>query len=222
LNPEEDEAQDDLEMETDQIDNSLEGLSPIASIDRDGDSGADTLANESDLNDAKDDFVFENFRDTLIASGLTSAETAAANLLSLSGLTDYSSRVSEETFAELSRYAAATIAYDAKLLWSQIEEAGTSFEAEFGEISHTLGAVSVFGVAGYVLWTLRGGVLMAAAMSQLPNWRMVDPLPLLDTYSSDKNQTSEDDVTVVQSSTQWVKSLRKCKANCFATSHYSK
>ena len=70
-----------------------------------------------------------------------------------------------------------------------------AFEAEFGKVSFTLGAVSAFGAAGYILWTLRGGVLMAAAMSQLPSWRMVDPLPVLDSYSNVRNESSEDDVT---------------------------
>jgi hypothetical protein len=32
---------------------------------------------------------------------------------------------------------------------------------------------------GYVLWLLRGGVLLASLMSSLPAWRFVDPLPVL-------------------------------------------
>ena len=131
----------------------------------------------------------------MIASGFASQETAATSLLSLSRLADYATRVNEETITELGRYAVAAIAYDAELLWKQLDEIEASFEAEFGKVSYSLGAVSAFGAAGYILWTLRGGVLMAAAMSQLPSWRMVDPLPVLDSYSDDKNDNGEDDVT---------------------------
>ena len=105
-----------------------------------------------------------------------------------------STRANEERITELGRYAVAAIAYDTELLWSQLDGIEASFEAEFGNVSYSLGAVSAFGAAGYILWTLRGGVLMAAAMSQLPSWRMVDPLPVLDSYSNDRNETGEDDV----------------------------
>jgi hypothetical protein len=42
---------------------------------------------------------------------------------------------------------------------------------------------------GYVLWLLRGGVLLSSVLSSLPAWRMVDPLPVLaslDRSSKDK------------------------------------
>jgi hypothetical protein len=45
-------------------------------------------------------------------------------------------------------------------------------------------AASVFVVStglsvGYVLWLLRGGVLLASLLSSIPAWRLVDPLPVL-------------------------------------------
>ena len=193
MDSDDDAAQDEIETSTDPT-NPLDGLLPISSIGRNQGSGADTIANESNL-DGTGDFSFENFRDNVIASGLANAEVAAASLLSLSSLADYSSRVDEQDIAELGRHAVATIAYDAKLLWNKLEEIEQSFEAEFGKVSFRLGAVSAFGAAGYILWTLRGGVLMAAAISQMPSWKMVDPLPLLDSYSRDANDNDEDDVT---------------------------
>ncbi len=33
--------------------------------------------------------------------------------------------------------------------------------------------------AGYVLWLIRGGVLLSTALSSLPAWRFIDPLPVL-------------------------------------------
>jgi hypothetical protein len=32
---------------------------------------------------------------------------------------------------------------------------------------------------GYVIWLVRGGVLMSSMLSALPAWQMVDPLPVL-------------------------------------------
>ena len=43
----------------------------------------------------------------------------------------------------------------------------------------TTAAASVGLSVGYVLWLLRGGVLISSMLSSLPAWRMVDPLPIL-------------------------------------------
>ena len=188
-----DAASDEVDINLDQS-NDLDSLPPIASIAPNDGAGADTFESESTLN-GSDDFSFETFRENLIASGFADQENAAASLLSLSRLADYATRANEETITELGRYAVAAIAYDAERLWKQLDDIETSFDTEFGELSYSLGAVSAFGAAGYILWTLRGGVLMAAAMSQLPSWRMVDPLPVLDSYSNDRNDNGEDDVT---------------------------
>jgi len=152
----EDASQEEVANEADQT-NPLDGLSPLASSDQNGVSGADTIANEADLDGTGSDFVFESFKENVIASGIANQEVATASLLSLSRLTGYASGESEDSIAELSRYAIASIAYDARQLWSQLDELETSFDAEFGEVSYSLGAVSAFGAAGYILWTLRGG-----------------------------------------------------------------
>ena len=34
--------------------------------------------------------------------------------------------------------------------------------------------------AGYMFWMVKGGYLLASVMSQLPAWRFMDPLPILD------------------------------------------
>ena len=40
-------------------------------------------------------------------------------------------------------------------------------------------AVSTGLSVGYVLWLVRGGVLLSSVLSSLPAWRLVDPLPVL-------------------------------------------
>ena len=37
------------------------------------------------------------------------------------------------------------------------------------------GGVSI----GYVVWLVRGGVLMSSMLSALPAWQMIDPMPVL-------------------------------------------
>jgi hypothetical protein len=169
-------------------------MTPLELVNRNEGAGADTFANSSSSTGNADELLVEDLRENLVSSELMSSQMAATNLLSLSGLVDYSSKIGEQTILELSRHAVATVVYDANLLWSQLDEVEASFEAQFGDVSVTLGAVSAFGAAGYILWTLRGGVLMAAAMSQLPGWRMVDPLPLLDSYAKERIENADDDV----------------------------
>ena len=46
--------------------------------------------------------------------------------------------------------------------------------------------------AGYVLWVLRGGYLVASLLSSLPTWQFVDPLPALD-HAAMNNASIPDD-----------------------------
>ena len=49
-------------------------------------------------------------------------------------------------------------------------------------IDFTLSSITSMATLGGVLWVLRGGVLMATTLSQLPTWRMIDPLTVLDSF----------------------------------------
>jgi hypothetical protein len=56
--------------------------------------------------------------------------------------------------------------------------------------------VSSIGLSvGYVVWLLRGGVLLASLLSSLPAWQVLDPLPILvrrkDEDRSDDNESLE-------------------------------
>jgi len=44
---------------------------------------------------------------------------------------------------------------------------------------------------GYIVWLLRGGVLLSSVLTSLPAWRMIDPLPVLNT-SSDTDNTDDE------------------------------
>ena len=90
-----------------------------------------------------------------------------------------------------------SVAFDANYLFDQIQELENlpSFDATFGKLEMTLGAVTVVGSAGYILWALRGGVLVAAALAQLPGWTNFDPLPLLDSVERSSGKKDEEDLT---------------------------
>lgn len=46
---------------------------------------------------------------------------------------------------------------------------------------------------GYVVWMLRGGVLVSTLLSSLPAWRLVDPLPVLGRMDDDGDDDGDGD-----------------------------
>jgi VCBS repeat-containing protein len=60
-------------------------------------------------------------------------------------------------------------------------------------VAGTVFAASTSLSVGYVIWLLRGGVLLSSLLSSLPAWRLVDPLPVLSHLSSDED---EDDASL--------------------------
>lgn len=53
-------------------------------------------------------------------------------------------------------------------------------------------AVSTGVSIGYVIWMLRGGVLLSSLMATLPAWRTLDPLPVLSSLAGDKEKSDDD------------------------------
>ena len=45
---------------------------------------------------------------------------------------------------------------------------------------------------GYVMWLLRGGVLVSSLLSSMPAWRLMDPLPVL-ANTAPRTDEEEDD-----------------------------
>ncbi|GAA4443733.1 VCBS domain-containing protein [Novipirellula rosea] len=76
---------------------------------------------------------------------------------------------------------------------SAVAEDSTFFGAgEIGGLGVGAGLASV----GYVLWALRGGVLLTTIFGSMPAWRMIDPSALLSVYrESDGVRKSKADVT---------------------------
>jgi len=86
-----------------------------------------------------------------------------------------------------------TATFDAKYLFNQIDNIETS-DSFLSDFNITVGAITAFGTIGYVLWALRGGALVALAMSQLPAWQMLDPLPILDGNQQNNRGDGKEDL----------------------------
>ena len=59
-------------------------------------------------------------------------------------------------------------------------------------VSSTL-AVSTGLSVGYVVWLVRGGVLLSSLLTSMPAWRLIDPLPILAHLGTRKSNHEEDD-----------------------------
>ncbi len=71
-------------------------------------------------------------------------------------------------------------------------ESHTQSAMQFDDISVGTTVVSTFSV-GYVLWTLRGGHLLTTFLATMPAWRLMDPLPVLQSFAASRDEDDEDD-----------------------------
>ncbi len=83
---------------------------------------------------------------------------------------------------------------DEQRLWDELQQISEALESELGS-SWTIGAVA--GVAqisaGYLLWLMCAGSLVASALSSLPVWNGFDPLPVLEFWERDQHDRRHDD-----------------------------
>ncbi|MEE9492341.1 MAG: DUF4347 domain-containing protein [Gammaproteobacteria bacterium] len=49
---------------------------------------------------------------------------------------------------------------------------------------------------GYIIWLVRGGVLLSSVLSSLPAWRFIDPLPILGTLNGRDRKADEENETL--------------------------
>jgi Nitrous oxidase accessory protein len=90
---------------------------------------------------------------------------------------------------------------DSLALLNDVRYSGALAEAvqEIKDVRPTLTSAIVGGTAavstglsvGYVVWTLRSGILMTSLLSSLPAWRFIDPLPILSGKVSAEDEDDE-------------------------------
>jgi hypothetical protein len=67
-------------------------------------------------------------------------------------------------------------------------------QRHFEATAIALAAAGSLGLSvGYVIWLLRGGVLLSSLLASLPAWRFVDPLPILGRLDHDEEVEDGDD-----------------------------
>src|SRR4029079_3490501 len=83
----------------------------------------------------------------------------------------------------LGAMTAASAAVENRELARELDVTREQINGEAGLEASTVttSAVASMGLSvGYVIWLLRGGVLVSTVLSSLPAWRLVDPLPVLE------------------------------------------
>jgi VCBS repeat-containing protein len=86
-----------------------------------------------------------------------------------------------------------SFAVNTDLLWEKLDSLHEKFASEKIDL-YTVGTATALTTAvsaGYVWWTLRGGYLIASALSSIPAWRLIDPLPILQGFGAFKETNEE-------------------------------
>ncbi len=55
--------------------------------------------------------------------------------------------------------------------------------------------------AGYLIWLIKGGQIVAAVMANLPAWRLIDPLPILNSIIDDDEEVDDSLDSIIQEGT---------------------
>lgn len=96
------------------------------------------------------------------------------------------------------------VSFNRRQLWEQLaylqrqvkEKRSLQSDSHLGEIALEIGTATMAASLGYVLWFLRGSAMMATAITQIPAWKMVDPLVILDSMNAGQIETGEDPDTI--------------------------
>ncbi len=119
----------------------------------------------------------------------------------------YTSDFDESTLDQVVHTESASVAdtflgVDTSLMWGDLDELA---EAIKGDSSiHRLAFGSAVGITtgltvGYVLWTVRAGYVLTTLIAQVPAWRVVDPLPILDSLDGQSEIGDEESLqTIIQ------------------------
>jgi Domain of unknown function (DUF4347)/Bacterial Ig domain/Beta-propeller repeat/Bacterial cadherin-like domain len=79
-----------------------------------------------------------------------------------------------------------------KQLDSMRDDVSGQGNAEHKMVASTVAITGAMSV-GYVIWLLRGGLLLSSLLSSLPAWHVIDPMPVLARSNRDDDEPAEDD-----------------------------
>jgi hypothetical protein len=140
---------------------------------QDGDDDTDGDAQEGDASAV----AASDRRDTNVLKASTRAELAAAKLRAFVPVELGSLLMVGEFMQELDK------------MRDEIREEASLAKTVVGS---TLAATTGLSI-GYVLWLIRGGMLLSSVLSSLPAWRLVDPLPILASLDKEADDEHTDD-----------------------------
>jgi VCBS repeat-containing protein len=72
------------------------------------------------------------------------------------------------------------------------QNGGSGFQTQ--EIGLDVGTFTMAASLGTIFWFLRGGAMMATLMTQVPTWKMIDPLVVMDSYSGGMEDGQSDEM----------------------------
>ena len=72
------------------------------------------------------------------------------------------------------------------------QNGGSGFQTQ--EIGLDVGTFTMAASLGTIFWFLRGGAMMATLMTQVPTWKMIDPLVVMDSYSGGMEDGPSDEM----------------------------
>jgi hypothetical protein len=126
-------------------------------------------------------------RDGALLASVDAAEATSSRF-------DVSARIESRQMEELQRsLRSGTFAENLNRLREEVQE-NVSLEQS---VTVSVAGVSLGLSLVYVLWLIRGGVLMGSYLSALPAWRILDPLPVL-ARPGDDEEKDEDDMADAQ------------------------
>ncbi|MEZ6056154.1 MAG: DUF2341 domain-containing protein [Planctomycetaceae bacterium] len=79
-------------------------------------------------------------------------------------------------------------------LWDELDNLQYQAQEKFGVETVVVGSAATAAgsvTVGYVLWTLRSGVLLSSLLAQMPAWRLMDPLTILENMNMDDDEDDE-------------------------------
>lgn len=90
--------------------------------------------------------------------------------------------------------------FNRRQLWEQLaylqqqlaNKASKQSDSSIEDLGFELGAVTMAASLSYIIWFLRGSAMMATMVTQVPAWKMVDPLVILDSLDKNYVAGSED------------------------------
>jgi hypothetical protein len=104
----------------------------------------------------------------------------------------YPERFSSEVFADVSVASVTSVEGFLGALQDLRDEVRNEGVVERFLLGSTVGVTTGLSL-GYIVWLIRGGVLLSSLLSLIPAWQLVDPLPVLASMNKRTDEDEDDD-----------------------------